>query len=112
MRFHATGKLLQVFENEFKEVKKEEYKDENDSQKEYIINNKQMIIKNTLKLNLNKLSNIYHKFTGTKTLPSFIHFDLIETKKGLDYNEFPSLKSNYNKYIKYKNKYLGLKALL
>ena len=64
-----------------------------------------MIIKNTLNFNLNKLSNIYHRFTGTKTLPSFIHFDLIETKKGLDHND-------YSKYIKYKNKYLKLKALL
>jgi hypothetical protein len=120
MNFKASGVILDKFKSKFRPVVKEEYKDEDTDS--YSIKNKRLVIKKLLELNLNALHNILKNFNIERLSdPSFLNFDLNESIIELKEEAFPTFSSlisnpkvndSKQKYLKYKTKYLALKALL
>lgn len=113
MNFKASGVILDKFKSKFRPVVKEEYKDEDTDS--YIIKSKRLVIKKPLDINLNALHNILKNFNMERLSdPSFIMFDLNESITELKEEAFPTFSSllSKQKYLKYKTKYLALKALL
>ena len=106
MKFDVSGPILDRFKKVFIPVKKHIYIDESNAVFEVKAN--RLFINDFLELNLNKIANIFNNFKEPSQ-DTFIRFDLYEAPTKLDATQFPTLNSK-TKYIKYKNKYLQLKA--